>query len=81
MAREQPQIQFGKTLQKLRVQQNLTQEALAEKADISRRQVQRLEAGLQGPNIDTLVRLRFALDCSWDELMHGINGDPYEGLR
>jgi len=50
----------------------LTQEQLAEKAEISHRYLQSIEAGKKQPSINVVVRLRYALGCSWDELFQGI---------
>lgn len=47
----------------------LTQEQLAEKADISRRYLQEIEAGEMNPTVNILSRLRKALKCSWDDLL------------
>ncbi len=49
----------------------MTQERLAERADISHRYLQSLEAGKKQPSINVVVRLRTALECSWDELLKG----------
>jgi transcriptional regulator with XRE-family HTH domain len=51
---------------------NFTQEQLAEKADISRRYVQMIEAGQYTPTIEVASRLRLAFGVSWDELMKGM---------
>lgn len=50
----------------------MTQEDLAEGAEIDRRYVQRIEAGTANPGFDIVARLRAALKCSWDELLKGI---------
>ncbi len=50
----------------------MTQEALAEKADISHRYLQSLEAGQKQPSINVVAQLRHALKCSWDELLKGV---------
>jgi len=50
----------------------LTQEQLAEKADVSRRYVQMIEAGQYAPTIDVASRLRTALGAEWDELLKGL---------
>jgi len=50
----------------------LTQEQLAEMADISRRYVQLLEAGHYAPTIEVASRLRAAFGVSWDELLKGL---------
>ena len=50
----------------------MTQEKLAEKADISRRYVQLIEAGQYVPTIEVASRLRKAFGVLWDELMRGL---------
>jgi len=50
----------------------MTQELLAEKADVSVRYIQKMEAGEPLPSIATLARLRKALHCSFEDLMKGI---------
>jgi transcriptional regulator with XRE-family HTH domain len=49
----------------------LTQEKLAEKADISRRHLQRIESGEKNPSVGIIAGLRRALDCSWNDLFAG----------
>ena len=63
---------LGKNLNRQRMTAGLTQEKLAEKADISLRYVQQLEAGQRNPSIATLVRLRKALGCSYDDLFRSL---------
>jgi transcriptional regulator with XRE-family HTH domain len=62
---------FGKNIASLRGQQGMTQEELAEKAGLSARYIQSVEAGEYFPSLPTLVRLRTALRCHWDELFSG----------
>ena len=50
----------------------MTQEALAEKADISRRYLQQIEAGQMNPTVKVVSRLRKALRCLWDDLLRGV---------
>jgi transcriptional regulator with XRE-family HTH domain len=50
----------------------LTQDDLAELAEIDRRYVQRIEAGTANPGIDVICRLRQALRVSWDEMLRGV---------
>ncbi len=50
----------------------MTQEALAEKADISVRYIQMLEAGRYIPTVAVAGRIRKALRCSWDALCDGL---------
>jgi transcriptional regulator with XRE-family HTH domain len=54
---------------RLRQLQGMTQETLAEKAEIDRRYVQRIEKGTANPGVEVLARLRKAFKCSWDELL------------
>lgn len=63
---------LGKNLNRLRMGSGLTQEKLAEKAEISLRYVQQLEAGQRNPSIPTLVRLRKVMSCSYDDLFRGL---------
>jgi transcriptional regulator with XRE-family HTH domain len=64
---------LGRNLVRLRSQANLTQERLAEKADISRGFLQEIEKGGKNPSINVVARLKQALRCSWDELFRGLD--------
>lgn len=55
----------------LRARRDLTQEKLAEKVGVSARYIQNVEAGEYFPSLPTLVRLRAALHCDWNELFTG----------
>lgn len=63
---------FGQNLCKLRAEAKLTQEKLAEKADISRRYVQLMEAGRYVPTIEVAAKLRIALKTSWELILRGL---------
>jgi transcriptional regulator with XRE-family HTH domain len=52
---------MGKTLQKLRKAKGLSQAALAEKADLSREYVNKIEAGRYDPPLSTITALAKAL--------------------
>ena len=62
---------FGRNVAALRGRRALTQERLAEKVGASARYIQSVEAGDYFPSLPTLVRLRLALRCRWDELFDG----------
>ena len=47
----------------------LTQEQLAEKAEISRRYLQEIEGGSKGPTIAIIARLRIELETTWENLL------------
>jgi transcriptional regulator with XRE-family HTH domain len=63
---------LGQTVYRLRNNAEMTQEALAEKAEISRRYLQMVEAGRYSPTVEVTSRLRMALKVSWDELLKGL---------
>jgi transcriptional regulator with XRE-family HTH domain len=63
-----PQVIFGQNVCRLRTAASLTQENLAEKADLSRRYIQEIESGSKNPSVNTAVRLKLALACSWNDL-------------
>lgn len=67
-----PLSTFGRNLVRLRNAKPLTQERLAEMADIYPRYLQKLEAGTAHPSLMVLTRLRKALGCEWNELLRGL---------
>jgi len=64
---------LGRNVGRLRNQAALTQEQLAEKADISRGFLQEIEKGGKNPSMNVTARLRRALRCTWVELLQGID--------
>jgi transcriptional regulator with XRE-family HTH domain len=60
---------MGTRLKKLREAKGMSQAALAEKADLSRGYLLRLEAGRQDPTLGTLERLAKALGVSLKKLI------------
>jgi transcriptional regulator with XRE-family HTH domain len=60
---------MGKRLKKLREAKGMSQAALAEKAELSRGYLIRLEAGRQDPTLGTLERLAEALDMPLRKLI------------
>jgi transcriptional regulator with XRE-family HTH domain len=63
---------LSRNLRRWRAGAGLTQEALAEKPDITTRYLQQLEAAEFGASLAVLIRLRRALACRWDSLLDGI---------
>ena len=57
------QALVARNLRRLRVERNLSQEALAADASIDRTYVSRLERGLENPTVATLEQLANALDA------------------
>ncbi len=64
-----PRVRLGRNVNRLRQVRGLTQDQLAELAEIDRRYVQRIERGTANPGIDVLVRLRSSLGANWCELL------------
>ena len=66
-------VAVGRNINRLRNAAKLTQEQLAEKADIDRRSLQRIEAGQWNMTVDYLDRLRRCLKSSWADIFHGLD--------
>lgn len=60
---------FGSHLRSLREARGLTQEELAEGAELSSRQVQRLEGGYYAPSLESLCKLALGLRVTLGELV------------
>jgi transcriptional regulator with XRE-family HTH domain len=67
-----PRSVFGQNVASLRASLLLTQEQLCERAEIDRSYLQRIESGASNPTIEVVARLKKALKCSWDALLHGM---------
>lgn len=67
-----PRKTFGRNVNRLRMRRQLTQDDLAETAQIDRRYVQRIENGTANPGLDVICRVKKALRASWDELLRGV---------
>ena len=64
---------FCQNLKRQRTNAGFSQEALAERADISVRYLQLVESGQFGVSLAVLLRLRRALGCSWNKLLDGMD--------
>jgi transcriptional regulator with XRE-family HTH domain len=56
------QLLFGQTLRKYRLQKQLSQEKLAELANLDRTYISQIERGLKSPSIPTTIAIARALD-------------------
>ncbi len=65
---------FGENLREQRQSCGLTQEVLADMADLDRTYLSDLERGLRNPGIKNVVRLAKALGIPSARLMKGIDG-------
>ena len=60
---------FGANIRRERVAAGLTQERLAEKADLNIRTLQSIEAGQLNVLVTTAMRLQKAIGCDWKKLL------------
>lgn len=66
------QVEFGDRVRHYRQRLNLSQEALAYKADINRTYIASLEAGHRNPSLDLMARLASALEVDLGTLVKGL---------
>jgi len=64
--------QFGQRVRKLRLKQNLSQEALAAKANVDRAFLSGIERGVENPTLFTIQAISDALETQIGNLMRGI---------
>lgn len=67
--KKQPNFAFGKVLRRLRIEQGLSQEALALSADLQRNYISLMELGQNQPTITTIFKLASALGIKPSKLM------------
>ncbi|MEU6010956.1 helix-turn-helix transcriptional regulator [Streptomyces sp. NPDC047453] len=60
---------IGDRIRAVRLEANLTQERLAERADMDRQSLNRIEQGHASPKVDTLIRIAAALDTPLADLV------------
>jgi len=60
---------FGANVRRERVRKRLTQERLAERAELAARNLQKIEAGEINILLTTAFRIQLALGCPWKRLM------------
>lgn len=60
---------FGANVRRERTAHKITQERLAELADLNIRTVQKIEAGEINILITTACRIQWAIGCTWEKLM------------
>lgn len=66
---------FGAEVRRLRQARGLTQEALAERSDLSVDAIRRMEGGRFSPTLDTLRKLSTGLDVSLHTLFESVEAD------
>jgi transcriptional regulator with XRE-family HTH domain len=72
---------FGRRLRELRQSRNLTQEALAEAADLSGNYISDLELGLKVPSLTIIVRLSQALDVAASDLLTAFTREAVKKMK
>lgn len=60
---------LGASLRRERMARGITQEQLAERADLNIRTLQKIEAGQTNILVTTAARLRKGIGCRWTDLM------------
>jgi transcriptional regulator with XRE-family HTH domain len=63
---------FGNAVKKLREAKGLTQETLAEKADLDRTYLSDIERGLRNAGVKNIVRIAKGLGITSSRLMEGV---------
>ena len=66
--RDKTLTDFGRNVSRLRSDAGLSQDKLAEKADLDRTYLSGIERGVRNPGIKTVIRLARALNVSLDRL-------------
>ena len=69
MNTEKKEARVSARLRKLRIERELSQDALAKKAGLERKTINRIENGHFSPALDTIVRLSVALGITPSALL------------
>ncbi|MBN9369428.1 MAG: helix-turn-helix transcriptional regulator [Comamonadaceae bacterium] len=72
-SKERSQVVFGATLRSLRESRALTQQALAERADLHTNYVSSVERGERNLSLHNIVRLAYALDVEVSVLLRPLD--------
>jgi transcriptional regulator with XRE-family HTH domain len=80
-ARVQEAELFGHRLREIRKARGLTQEALAESADLSGNYISDLELGLKVPSLTILVRLSQALGVATPDLLRDFTREAVKKMK
>jgi putative transcriptional regulator len=72
MNTEKKELRVSARLKKLRLERELSQDALAQKAGIERKTINRIENGHFSPNLSTLLSVCKALKVKPSDVLEGI---------
>ncbi len=64
-----PEVAFGNTLRRLRLEKGISQEKLALMSDLDRTYISLLERGLRQPSLKTILRLSKTLEISGAQML------------
>lgn len=62
-------IDFPRNLKEIRKVKGYSQEELAEKLGLNKFTISKYEQGTREPDLNTLEKIKIALDCSYDDLL------------
>ncbi len=65
-------VSFGQNVARIRDQRGLSQDKLAEKADLDRTYISGIERGVRNPGVKTVIRIAKALHVTVGELCKGV---------
>ena len=70
--------EYGKRIQQLRKERELTQEQLAEKLNVSQNTIAKIESGLRRSSIDFLLEISEFFNVSTNYLVFGVHAEDVE---
>lgn len=79
--RQQPNTVFGRHLRALRRERGLSQETLAERADLGVNIIGRLERAIIAPGLTTLLKLSVALGVPAPEMLHPFTAEVVAAMK
>lgn len=71
--RDRTLLAFGRNVARTRDERGISQDKLAEKADLDRTYLSGIERGVRNPGIKVVIRLAHALGVSLDQLCNGVD--------
>ncbi len=72
----EPLAVFAANVRRLRLERELTQEALAQRAGLNPTDIRRIEATRRDPGVKVTAKLARGLGVSTSELFHGVEHEP-----
>lgn len=63
---------FSVRIRRMHTERHMSEQQLADAAGVSQRAIYSYENGHQCPKMSSIIGLREALGCTWDDLLEGI---------